>query len=274
MLGDVESHGWRPGWDGHLLLVYGEESHRRAGVAAWVRRGLELGSKILYTQPPDDPDRSFSGLLPDGPDALEAMDRGQIQFVPADPKTYDAAFIESSVDGALSEGYPSVRWSGDAPTAWDVIPRSRHELVEQATDEMCTSRPLSVLCQYPALACGDAIGFLSRSHGGGLREQLFQAAPVDGGLAIAGELDATNHNVLRSLLTTATTAPDRDPFVLDLSWLDFLDLPGARALLFGTLEHRTGGGHVRLEGAQPHVAQLINLLGIDQAEGMQLGATR
>lgn len=271
----MKSLGWRPGWDGHLLLFYGEEPQRRAGVAAWVGRGLELGAKILYTQPPDDPpDRTLLGLLQDEPDALEAMERGQIQVVPADPSTYDPDFIATVVDGALSEGYPSVRWSGDASTAWGVIPRERHEYVEQATDELCTSRPLSVLCQYPALESRHAIGFLSRSHGGGLREQQFQAAPIEGGLAVAGELDVTNQATLRSLLTTATTAPGRDPFVLDLSWVDFLDLPGARALLFGTLDYRSGGGRVRLEAPQPHVAQLIHLLGIDRAEGIQLGEVR
>lgn len=271
----MESLGWQPGWDGHLLLFYGEESQRRAGVAAWVRRGLDLGSKILYTQPPDElPDRSLPGLLGDEPDALEAMERGQIQVVPADASTYDPAFIETFVDGALSEGYPSVRWSADASTAWGVIPRSRHELVEQATDQLCTSRPLSVLCQYPALEGGDSMAFLSQAHGGGLRAQLFQAAPVEGGLALAGELDATNHRILRSLLTTATAAPDRDPFVLDLRWLDFLDLPGARALLFGTLDHRRAGGLVRLDAPRPHIAQLIHLLGIDQAEGIVMGETR
>ena len=271
----VNTLGWRPGWDGHLLLFYDEESQRRSGVAAWVRRGLELGSKILYTQPRDDlPDRSLPGLLRDDPDALEAMERGQIQVVPADPSTYDPAFIEATVDGALSEGYPSVRWSGDASTAWSVMPRSRHELIERATDELCTSRPLSVLCQYPTLASRDALGFLSQAHGAGLREQLFQAAPVEGGLAVAGELDATNQKTLRSLLTTATTAPEHDPFVLDLSWVEFLDLPAARALLFGTLDYRSGGGSVRLEAPQPQVAQLIRLLGIDQAEGIQVGDTR
>ncbi|WP_344146845.1 MEDS domain-containing protein [Nocardioides koreensis] len=257
------------------MLFYSEESQRHAGVAAWVRRGLELGSKILYTQPEGDPpDRSLPGLLQDEPDALEAMERGQIQVVPADPSTYDPVFIEAVVDGALSDGYPSVRWSGDASTAWGVIPRSRHELVEQATDELCTSRPLSVLCQYSALECSDAIGPLSQSHGGGLREQRFQAAPVEGGLAVAGELDATNQRTLSSLLTTATAAAERDPFVVDLSWVDFLDLPGARAVLLGTLDHRSSGGRVRLQAPQPHVAQLLRLLGIDRAEGIQWGETR
>jgi anti-anti-sigma factor len=239
-----------------------------------VRHGLGLESKILYTQPVGDPpDRSLPGLLADDTDALAAMERGQIQVVTADPSTYDPAFIERLVDGALSEGYPSVRWSGDASTAWDVIPRSRHEVVEQATDELCLSRPLSVLCQYSTRASVDAMDFLSRAHGAGLREQRFQAAPVAGGLAVAGELDATNHRILCSLLTAATTTATgrRDPFVVDLSLVEFLDLPGARALLFGTLDHRSGGGRVRLQSPQPHVAQLIHLLGIDTTEGIDVG---
>lgn len=270
----MKTRGWRPGWDGHLLLFYDEESQRRAGVTSWVRRGLDLGSKILCTQPPDDhPERSLAVLFRDEPDALEAMDRGQIKVIAADRSTYEPAFIETEVDAALSEGYPSVRWTGDATTAWDVIPRSRHEIVERATDELCTSRPLSVLCQYSALECGDAVGFLSQSHGGGLREQLFQAAPVDGGLAVAGELDASNQKILHSLLKTATDASGHDRFVLDLRWVDFLDLPGARALMFGTLDYRSGGGQVRFEAPQPHVAQLIHLLGIDQAEGIHVGET-
>jgi hypothetical protein len=60
----VECADGRSGWDGHLLLVYHEESQRRIGVAAWVRRGLELGAKILYIEPQDDPPgRSLSGLV-------------------------------------------------------------------------------------------------------------------------------------------------------------------------------------------------------------------
>ncbi len=271
-LGRVRSLGWRPGWDGHLLLFYDEEAQRRDGVAAWVRRGLELGSKILYTEPPDEaPALSAAGLLQGDAGALGAMDRGQIQVVPADRMAYDVDFMEALVDGALAEGYPSVRWSGNAATAWGVIPRSRHELVEQAVDRLCTTRPLSAMCQYPAPESRDTVGFLSRSHRAGLRQQLLQAAPADCGLAVAGELDITNEGTLRSLLAAETAATDRALFVLDLSLVDFLDLPGARALLFGTLDYRRDGGRVRLQAPQPHVAHLIHLLGIDQEDRIEVG---
>jgi len=112
--------------------LYDGESQRRAGVAAWVGRGLELGSKILYTQPQHEPpDGSLPGLLRDRPDALEAMERGQIEVIPADPSTYDPGFIESAVDGALSQGYASVRWSGEISTALGVILASAQRMAER-----------------------------------------------------------------------------------------------------------------------------------------------
>ena len=265
------SHDWRPRWDGHLLLLYGEESHRRAGVSAWVGRGLELGSNILYTEPPDEPaDSSLRGVLADEPEALDAMERGQVEVVPAERSAYEPAFMAAVVDRALAQGYPSVRWSGDASTAWRLMPRGRHQLVERATDHLCGSRPLSVLCQYPAAESWHSVGTLSRAHSAGVREQLFQASPTDAGLAIAGDLDVSNHEVLRSLLVTTTASADGEPLLLDLAGVGFLDLAGVRALLLGTLDHRQAGGQVRLHAPQPHVAELLRLLAVDQAEGILL----
>lgn len=271
-MGGVKSS---PEWDGHLLLLYDEEPQRRAGVTAWVRRGLELGARILYTEPGDGPpDRSLRGVLRDEPDALAAMARGQIEVVPAAPAAYEPSFIEATVDRALAEGYPSVRWSGDASTAWSVVPRSRHEVVEQATEELCASRPLSVLCQYAASEATAALGMLSQTHGAGVREQLLRAVPVPGGLALAGDLEASNQEVLRSLLATTTGASEGDSFVLDLAAVDFLDLPGVRALMFGTADFRDRGGLVRLQAPPRHVAQLLHLLGVDHEPGLVMRGTR
>ena len=67
--------GRRPVWDGHLLLLYHDESQRRTEVAAWVARGLGLGAKILYTEPEDEsPERSLSGLLQSEPEAVAALE--------------------------------------------------------------------------------------------------------------------------------------------------------------------------------------------------------
>ena len=266
---EVKRAGRKPSWDGHLLLLYHDESQRRAEVAAWVRRGLALGAKILYIEPQDEsPERSLTGLLRDQPEAVDALRRGQIQLVQADQAAYDPAWQAGVVERALRQGYPSVRWSGDATTAWQVLPRPRHADVERATDEVCRSRPVSVMCQYPAREAAGILRHVSAAHCGGLRERLLQVAPTDGGLALSGELEVCNDTILRAVLTAATTTPERDPFVVDLSGLDFLDVSGARSLTAGTDRYRRLGGHVRLQSPQPHVDRLIRMLGVDRERGI------
>lgn len=259
----------RPGYEGHVLLLYYEESYRRTGVAAWLRRGLELGAKILYIEPPDELSaRSLSALLQDQPDADEAVERGQIQVVPADRRAYDPHWQASVVEDALRQGFPSVRWSAEATTAWSVLPRNRHADFERTTDRMCQSLPVSVMCQYPARESIELLGPVSTVHASGLRERLFQAAPFDGGLAVSGEVDASNHDILRALLQAATAATDRDSFVVDLSGLYFLDVRGARALMAGTGAYRRHSGQVRLREPQPVVDRVIRLLAFDRSRGV------
>lgn len=265
--------GGQPSWDGHLLLLYHEESQRRTEVTAWVRHGLELGAKILYIEPPDEPpERSLTGLLQDQPTAVDAMQRGQIQVVLADGAAYDPAWQQSVVERALLQGYPSVRWSGDATTAWQVMPKPRHADVERATDEVCRSGPVSVMCQYPAHEAVRMLPRVSAAHGAGVRERLLQVAPIDGGLTVSGELEVSNQDILRSVLLAATTTPERDPFVVDLSGLAFLDVSGIQALTAGTDRYRRLGGHVRLRSPQPHVDRLIRMLGVDRERGFLTGA--
>lgn len=231
-----------PGWDGHLLLLYDEESQRRREVEAWVRRGLDVGAKILYIEPRDEsPARSLSGLLADQPKAVEAMRTGQIQVIPAESAAYDLDWQSSVVEQALRE-YPFVRWSGDATTAWGVMPEGRHAEVEWATDEVCRSRQVSVMCQYPAGASMGVLGNLSAAHGAGLRERLLELAPLQGGgLAVSGEVDLSNQHILLAVLSAATRTTDRDPFGMDLSGLAFLDVAGLRALMAGTDRYRRLG---------------------------------
>jgi anti-anti-sigma factor len=264
----------QPGLEGHVLLLYRDESYRRTGVAAWLRRGLELGAKILYIEPPGEfPARSLSGLLQDQLEAGEAVERGQIQVVAADRTAYDPRWQASVVEEALRQGYPSVRWSAEATTAWSVIPRNRHATVERMTDQLCQSLPVSVMCQYPASESMKVLGPVSMVHGSGLRERLFQAAPFVGGLAVSGEVDASNHDILRALLQAATAATDRDSFVVDLSGLDFLDVRGARAVMAGTAAYRRHG-QVRLVAPKPGVDRLLRLLAFDRSRGVLMDGGR
>ena len=254
-------------WDGHVLALYKEESQRRGQVEAWVRRGLEVGAKILCIEPSAEPTaRSVSGWLRHQPDALEAMTSGQIEVVAASDRAYDLSWQASVTERALRR-YPCVRWTGEALTAWSLMSQGRHAEIEWATDAVCTSQPVSVLCQYPARVSVGVLRSASAAHSAGLREALLRATPLpDGGLAVAGELDRSNQDVMRSVLLAATTT-ERDRFLVDLSGLRFLDVGGARALVAGTDAYRRNGGHVRLQ-LSPRVDRLVRLLGLDRQRGI------
>lgn len=259
-----------PDWDGHLLLLYRAEAQRRDGVAAWVKRGLELRSKILYTEPPHrPPERSLRGLLADRDDARAALDSGQIEVVVADEASYDPAWQLGVVEEALDQGYPSVRWSGEASTAWTLMPRERHADIEDATEQLCRSLPVSVMCQYAVPRSMEDLRRVSNAHGAGIRERLLHASLFPGGLVVAGEVDRSNHDIVVSLLSTAT-ANGHDELVLDLSELEFLDVGAARSLVSGTARYRERGGFVRLEVSGPPVDSVIRMLGVDRAPGVLL----
>ena len=109
------------------------EQDRRSGVAAWVRRGLELGAKILYVERPDVPlDRSLTAVLSERKvDSVPAMGVGRLQ-VDSVREAVDPAWQASVVDEALVAGYPTVRLSGEASTVWTVTSPLEHLQVERA----------------------------------------------------------------------------------------------------------------------------------------------
>jgi anti-anti-sigma factor len=275
----MESRGDRPAdWDRHIVLVHENERQRRQGVAAWVRAGLRQGAKVIYIEPADEPaERSFRGLLEEhAVDADDAFGSGQLELFEASDAVYSPTWQDSKSDEALSQGYPSVRWSGEEATAWGVMPPAAHADVEWATDELCRTRPVSVLCQYSSRLPQATLQTVCAMHGGGLREAQLSTTFVPGGLALAGAVDASNERLLRCALmaATATTTKRGGCMVVDLGRLEFLDVSGAKALLTGTTDHRLKNGSVRLRAPQPPVEQLLRLLGADTADGFELEVAR
>lgn len=262
-------------WSGHVALMHGDENERRLGVASWVRCGLELGAKVLYIEPPFEPaDRSFLGLLAEH--AVEvgaALERRQLEVFVADDEAYDPDWQSGMVDNALADGYPAVQWSGEATTAWGVMSPAVHADVEWATDALCRSKPVSVLCQYAAGLPQATLQTVSAVHGDGLRESQLRTSQSPEGIALVGAVDASNHRVARAALLAAAHAQRRERLVVDLRQLEFLDVAGARALLTGTTPHRLRRGTVCLLGAHGSVERVLSLLGVNDADGFVVEAS-
>lgn len=261
-------------WDGHVLLVYATEQERRAGVVAWVRRGLEAEAKIVYVEPADAPaERSLMQVLSDDHvDVTRAVGRGQLQVV--DPRAgLGTAWQAALVEDGLDAGYPAVRLGGDAGTSWSVMSPLDHADAEWAADELCRTRPASILCQYSASVTPSMLERACAMHGAGVRESKLLTVPIQDGVAIAGEVDLSNVQILRSALAAACESTNDvvcAEFVVDLARLTFLDVAGARALVTGTRLYRSRGGVVLLRGAQPIVDRLLRQLGMDQVDGIFL----
>jgi len=265
--------GLSAAWDGHLVLVHESERQRRVGVAAWVRRGLDLNAKILYIERPDEPvSRSVRSVLRDHRvDVDDAVARGQLQvFCADDERVFDATWQTGVLRRALADGYSTVRWADEAMTAWTVMQPEKHASLEWATDERCRSRQVSVLCQYPFDLMEATMQTVCAMHGDGVCGSLVRTSPVHGGLAVVGEVDWSNARLLHSALAAASVVtPGRDgPFVLDLGELTFIDVAGIRAIVSGTSAYRATGGTVILRAVRPSVSRLLELLEVDDVRGI------
>ncbi|MEV0390626.1 STAS domain-containing protein [Nonomuraea sp. NPDC050643] len=80
-------------------------------------------------------------------------------------------------------------------------------------------------------------------------------------VALAGELDTTNHAHLTAYLGQALGDP-ADQVVFDLRELTFLDSSGLRALLLCHRSSAEAGGELRLACLQPLPARLVEVTGV------------
>jgi anti-anti-sigma factor len=142
-----------------------------------------------------------------------------------------------------------------------------HRRVEAATDELCGPR-VSVLCQYSFEEAGAALATISRLHSAGVREGCLTALPLPEGLALAGEVDLGNREVLAATLSEAVRRACGGRLVLDLGGLEFFDISAYRTLLAATDGYRCGGGQVEIRRAPRQVQRVLRLLGTGDEIGM------
>jgi anti-anti-sigma factor len=255
-------------WDGHLLLLYDSEPERVAAVAAWVRRGLQQGEKVVYTEAPL-PGRpsTLTQLEQHGVDSAQAVAEQRLALIPVED-FYPAQGQQRIVEAALREGFSSVRLSAESTTALSMLTPGEYLAIERIMDQLCQTHPVSALCQYARGAmAGPMLHDTVEVHVHGLRHSLLTSWATPEGTAIGGEVDISNTDIFASLVAAATDG-GKDPAWLGLEQLQFLDAAGSEAILASTEVFRSRGGRVLLVSPQPLIARVLHLLGVDEAPGV------
>jgi anti-anti-sigma factor len=259
------------GWDGHLALLHTADGAYRAGLAAWVRAGLDHDEKVIYTETGRTAPRgSVLSLLHEyGVGVGSGSEPDRLLLLPLE-RLYAPASREEIVDRALAEGFRAVRVAVEATSALTVVPWHAHAAFEQALQVLCRTRPVSALCQYDqSTATRWPLDAVTDIHAEGIRDRQLATLGEPGGLLITGEVDADNEDVLAGTLQAATSRAS-ETFRLDLSRLAFLGGGGCRAIVSGTARFRDAGGYVLLVLPQPIVERVLRLLGCDQLRGLEI----
>ena len=142
----------------HLCWLYDTEDEHRAVLVPFVRRGLDLGDKVVYLACAHVP-RTIAGYLADdGIDVDAYLSSGQLSILEADQVylrggRFDPggviAWIEEQAGNAQRDGYRSLRISGEM--TWALSRRPGCELLveyESRLNECFDSMACIALCQY------------------------------------------------------------------------------------------------------------------------------
>lgn len=261
--------------DSHLLLLPVTESERRARVVEWVCRGLERREKVIYGEL--DPGSSLrwlsSALRRSGIDVSAPGTEGRLLVLPPAALHTPGEHIHL-VEQALGEGYLAVRVAVELSTASSRLATATIAAYERDMDELCQTHPVSALCQYDrATSTGSQLSEAAAIHPRGIRESLLQTAPTADGIALIGELDASNAELLEAALQAAVgSAAGR--LELDLVRLDFIDAAGFEVLRETAEELRTRGAGLLLVAPQPRVARMLTLLDLDRLPHVEITGER
>ena len=272
------------GWDGHLLLLYGSEPERRAGLAAWVRRGLDLDEKVIYTEAPGVAAEDSVRMVLDefGVDVAAATADGRLAMLPP-AEFYPPAGQAPVVERALADGFTRVRMTAEASTALGILTESDYARIERTMDELCRTRPVSAMCQYERSVTSAArLREIVAVHLVGIRESGFRTRSAEHGIAVSGEVDISNADTFAAAVDAAVQAvgsPIKDAATedatttivrLDLGDVCFVDVAACRALVTSTQWFRHGGGRVLVVAPQSAVERTLRMLDIDQLPGLEI----
>jgi anti-anti-sigma factor len=251
-----------PSWDGHLALLPAREGARNAQIGNWVQRGLARAERIVYCEEraTGDPGSVRRVLGSRGVDADTLRASGQLEIL----SVWEFAPLISerkALDRALDDGYRGIRTAAPSSTGLALLGEAECARIETKLDEFCTRLPWSALCQYDWRSNTAAgLAMAATHHTSGIRAPLLATAPHAGGLALLGELDASNEELLAWSVHAATRTFRETTFLLDVRQVGFLGVAGWRGILRGSATFRHRGGQLRLTGVPSAIRGGIQML--------------
>jgi ABC-type transporter Mla MlaB component len=171
--------------------------------------------------------------------------------------------LRSMMDAAVADGHSGLRVFTDA-TEVARHPATREDWVhaEHLIDRYSPGQPLTVLCGYDAANLGEEtvaeVACVHALTGGTPSPFLLHSAGVDGGLALAGEVDRGSATALYHAIIAIAPGTSH-PVMLDVTEHEFIDHTGLVAL------HRAAGvlgTRMHVVGASSLTALLVDAFGL------------
>ena len=254
---------------GHICFAYDDPATLDSRAVAFLAAGLAAGEQVWFVAPgtPDALARRLDGL----PGLGDALRRGAARLVstghtyradePFDPETQVRAYA-AATDAALAAGHTGLRLVAEAtslvrtPAQRDVFTRYEHLI-----DRYMHRRPMSAICAYDRRELGDpAVAELACMHPETNADVLFRlhsCGPAEGVVALAGELDPSNHRLFAAALERADLRPVDGELVVEAARLRFID---HRCLMQLRDHARRLGATAVLRTSRSAAARLVELL--------------
>ena len=142
----------------HLCCIYETEEEHQAVLTPFLRQGLERGEKVVYIVDARTAETILGYLQDTGLDVEPYLVRGQLAILTRDDThvregVFDPdemiALLRAEMEGALAEGYPALRVTGEMTWVLQGLPGSERLIEYEARlNEFFPGSQCAGLCQY------------------------------------------------------------------------------------------------------------------------------
>lgn len=257
--------------------------------ARYLADGLAAGEHVIYFED-GTLDPVLERLADDRVDVEDPLRQGQLAIVPGNvtrtllrgPASGVLDAMDEAIGGALEQGYPAVRLTGQAHSGLELCGIGTMLEYEAGIDELLSGRPARVMCFYDrGRFPEDAIDALRSLHYCEIvapavyDDSLLRITMPGPGIArVAGEVDHSNRPRIKRVLESALDQALRShsagaDITLDLSSLRFVDVAGAVSLVHAAEEFPSTHRLV-LTRVRPSIMRLLDRCGAPFAHQLRV----